>query len=571
MRIPEDILAGITLDPEIIINSVSMQTIENTSCAVKIYTGTNVESIGYSIYRSGYSANTGSISSYTTEGSARVYTFTKTGLTAGTKYFIELTPYGSTGGSGDYGNTKQIDFVTTKPAAASVLETFRASESASIKTDSSASVTNTGISNSTAETASEIAKTVYSNQETVSIFQLSNPNKGRTKYITAEKTMSKVSTSNTYFAFGTTMYMKATADTTINSGGISIFSDNKGQTGYYISIQSSDSADIYKQNPFRILKMSGGSLKFIDDSQQATNGKFGAIYNGESYKIDVLVKKTSSRVDIVAYINGFKITASDISSDTNALVPTTNKVSLICSEGTVYFDYVYAMNSDQDQYNNKTIFSGNTGKFSKAVLDASFGEKLIANNTSESFNGTIEEFGTAAREIRPFTIKFNRGPGYPKYSTTGGNNQVTILGQRLNSFGAEIYVLNNSNTFVSLSDGDVNNLWVIGKSITRSGDMEYLEDAAGKFSTPEPVIFDSSWIQKNSDAVALATWIKNSWANKQQIIEMDITGNPLISVGDIVTIKYSYLGFAGTEKFIVTNVSHSYADGLDTRISCRTL
>jgi len=52
---------------------------------------------------------------------------------------------------------------------------------------------------------------------------------------------------------------------------------------------------------------------------------------------------------------------------------------------------------------------------------------------------------------------------------------------------------------------------------------------------------------------------------------MEIFGNPLISVGDIVTIKYVYQGLAGTEKFIVTAVQHNYNEGLSTTITCRTL
>ena len=52
---------------------------------------------------------------------------------------------------------------------------------------------------------------------------------------------------------------------------------------------------------------------------------------------------------------------------------------------------------------------------------------------------------------------------------------------------------------------------------------------------------------------------------------MDVFGNPLLSVGDIITIKYTYQGFAGTEKMIITNVTNRYDSGLETSIVCRTL
>lgn len=572
MRIPENILAGVALDANIIANYVAMSTIESSSATAKITAGSAVESIGYKIYRAGYSASTGTIDSYTVDGSSRIYTFTKTGLTSGTQYFIEITPYGSTGGSGDYGDTVMINFTTTKPATAATIQSFRAAESVMPKTGVTSSTTDSSVTASTASSSSttnDVRKNI--SLETESLFQISNPNKGRQKFITAEREFTSLSTSETYFAFGTQVYMKATVDSILNSGGIMIFSDNFGQTGYYLSIQSSDSADKYDQNPFRILKISGGSQKYIDDSQTLSGGKYGAIFNGEAYKIDLLVKKTSTQVEITVYINGFKIKAVDIASASNEILNVTNKVSLVSSEGTLYFDYVYAMNANESTYNNKVIFSSLGGKFSKALLDSSFGEKVLQIGTEESSKAELDEFGPAARELRYYKVRYSKSPAQPRYATTGGNGLVSILGQRLNAFGAELYVLNNSSMYVSLSDSDINNLWVVGKNISRTGDVEYIDDSAGKFSTPEPVIFDSSWIQKQSDAEALANWIKSSWANKQQIVTMSVTGNPLLSVGDIVTIKHSYLGLSGTQKFIVTSVNQSYAEGIDTTISCRTL
>jgi hypothetical protein len=52
---------------------------------------------------------------------------------------------------------------------------------------------------------------------------------------------------------------------------------------------------------------------------------------------------------------------------------------------------------------------------------------------------------------------------------------------------------------------------------------------------------------------------------------MQIFGNPLISVGDIVSITNTYQGLSGLENFIVTEVKHSFSEGLETSITCRTL
>jgi uncharacterized protein (UPF0218 family) len=69
----------------------------------------------------------------------------------------------------------------------------------------------------------------------------------------------------------------------------------------------------------------------------------------------------------------------------------------------------------------------------------------------------------------------------------------------------------------------------------------------------------------------LATWIQDQWSKKQQVIEMEIFSNPLISVGDIVAINYSKNGLDGTQKFVVTKVSNSFGEGLSTSITARSI
>ena len=52
---------------------------------------------------------------------------------------------------------------------------------------------------------------------------------------------------------------------------------------------------------------------------------------------------------------------------------------------------------------------------------------------------------------------------------------------------------------------------------------------------------------------------------------MQVFGNPLVSVGDIITINYPSNSLDGTQKFVVMNVSNSFNEGLETSITARTL
>jgi hypothetical protein len=110
-----------------------------------------------------------------------------------------------------------------------------------------------------------------------------------------------------------------------------------------------------------------------------------------------------------------------------------------------------------------------------------------------------------------------------------------------------------------------------GDTIAPSGTLEYNSDILSDYINQEPVVFESSWLQNLSDVEALGQWIKNNIVNKGKLINLSIFGNPFIAVGDIISVKYSYQGLDGTQRFIVTNVSHSFNDGLDTEITCRSL
>jgi hypothetical protein len=146
-----------------------------------------------------------------------------------------------------------------------------------------------------------------------------------------------------------------------------------------------------------------------------------------------------------------------------------------------------------------------------------------------------------------------------------------VLGQKLSSFGAELYVINNAGVFTPLDDGNLSSFTVVGNYIVQSGQQEYSEKLANEFSNQEPVAFQSTWIQNEDDAKSLSKWIKNQWSKQQQVLNIEIFSNPLLSIGDIVSVKYTNNNLDGTGKFVVTNVSQNYSEGLGTSITVRSI
>jgi hypothetical protein len=276
---------------------------------------------------------------------------------------------------------------------------------------------------------------------------------------------------------------------------------------------------------------------------------------------------------ITVYVNGYQVDAIDTKTTENPILSPTNILAMISTTGTTKFDYVYGIKTTEPQYNAKYTYNLYSGKFSSNSLQFLYGEKVLNQSTdTEPIKGQVEEFGIIAREIRKVDIKYSSRPAYPLWPSTGANKFATVIGSRTTPFSAEAYVLNNSGTYIPLDDGDTYSFYVGGKTVTKSGVLEYVDDSSNEFTSEEPVIFSSQWLQNNTDVINLAKWIKTQWAKKQMVSSLEMFGNPLISVGDVISIKYDYHGLDGTtQKFIVTNVDHSYSEGLSTSIVCRTL
>ena len=545
-----------------------------TAISVKLYTGSGtIGSYGYEVV--------GSASSFTgTLTTATASTFSITGLTAGLEYKIQARAFAGASKTGTYGDMRSVSFTMPKlSTAGSILETLKLKEEDSEKQTTGTTI-NVGGGFTDSQNAARVAAKGSEKQTTKSLFQLSNNVKDSTNYTVAFKSFDTLTTTSTYYSFGTSLFFKSNDKNPNQSGGFGFFIGGEGLDGYFIKIETTASAGANKSNEFTILKVKGGRSYPLEDSQQTKTKTLTGIYGGKTYKIDVRVMVTATTRFISVYVNGFKITATDSnptagasSQDQTPVLPVSKRVAMMCNEGTIYFDYVYGMHLTPEQYEQESLFNVYDGQYSEAAISFLYGNKTLQNNTvsNSSSNGFIEEFGAVARELRVLKTKYDSRPGFPLYASTGVNSFAKIIGQRLTSFGAEVYVLNNSGTFIPLDDSEFYSFYILGKYISQSGQLEYVDNAAGEYTVKEPVIFESRWIQKQTDVVALADWIKNIWSVKQTIIQMSVFGNPLISVGDIITISDSYNELTTARKFVVLNVTNSFKDGLETNITCRTL
>jgi hypothetical protein len=385
-----------------------------------------------------------------------------------------------------------------------------------------------------------------------------------------------------YYSFGTSVFLDKSSINPKQSAGLGFFINDIGARGYFIIVEALKSSATANRKSVRIIKAHPRGTKVLKDSQVTIPNPLDAIYAGISYNIDVKVKLSGERVDITAYINGNKITAVDTNSadlvkDANWILGPTKNVGLMSLSGSSTFDYVYASTIDKERYDSSSYVTNiYQGQFSNDILNTAYGDMIYNSNIDQDeisqykVKDVLDEFGPVVRELAYRKIRLPR-PSFPITWSTGVNKLVTVVGSKLSSFEAEAYILNNTSVTVPLSDTRTNSLTVVGNQLGKGGDLIYSTDDTSDYTAKEPIIFDSTWIQSEADAKTLAEWIKEKIMNKGRVVRMSVFGNPLITIGDIVSISNSYQGFDGTEKLIVTNVSQRFNQGLETEIVCRTL
>jgi hypothetical protein len=164
------------------------------------------------------------------------------------------------------------------------------------------------------------------------------------------------------------------------------------------------------------------------------------------------------------------------------------------------------------------------------------------------------------------------------------NTDVTIAGVSLDSFTMDVYVLNNTGAFTALANEDEKQFAVIGNKIVPSDAFEYIDPTLTDADKQEIVGFDSTWIQRETEAKALSEWMRDQWSKQQKVLSMQTFLNPTIQIGDVVEVSYPSNGLYSSEdssiplgsaanKFIVLSINSTYDKDSPptTSLECRSI
>ena len=143
-------------------------------------------------------------------------------------------------------------------------------------------------------------------------------------------------------------------------------------------------------------------------------------------------------------------------------------------------------------------------------------------------------------------------------------------------FRAKMAIANNSSNMVflrkdadSLDQFTINlNLWT--HEIVAPSDPEILEVLIDQSNSSEVAQLDSEWIQSKQAAQRMLKTVQMGIEGFSKDANLDIFGNPLIQIGDIITLTYSLNGIS-QQKYFVHFVSHTFNQGLETRLGLKRI
>jgi len=357
-----------------------------------------------------------------------------------------------------------------------------------------------------------------------------------------------------FFQIGTAVGFELAAANQIGiqqTSGMTFFWNTTTHSGYLLLLYSTRSAqDVKQKSEAALYKVTNGSSVLL--TSVTSN-----IFEQSFYGLDILVHKETGKNTIFISVNGSTIEYEDTSSPVSA----TSTIGLVAGgQSTAYFDYLYSLKRDT------FVLDISASRTNGKLLANSFFQKFTYDSaTSTSLK--YDEFGDVIRELYKAEAQYDSAYAIGAQASDG---LAQVVGQRLGYYKGEFYVFNTSSSTLALAGGDGKDLFVYGVSVANAGQNFYNSD--DKITDVKQITsFDSQWIQSKEAAKSLSDFLTKQWSKSTVDIDMEVFGNPVLQIGDIVTINYPERGFDGSGKFVIRSISHSMDIGISTKLKLRSI
>lgn len=400
--------------------------------------------------------------------------------------------------------------------------------------------------------------------------------------------------------FGTRMRFRGSGYTNGMAGlAFNLGTDNRG---YYFEICRTDrlpGGRKYQHELNFYARRNNGTLKRY--GPDGGKGVPFAVSPNTWYDIDISLRKqdgsfnpASTSADIISIaVNGqVKMTVTVPSGERE---PYTRNVGMFTRGDThADFEYLYANATTEDlKLDAGNFFDRIRGEIAGPQDDRKWiwgwdsqsrikKKKYFASSVRFNNRG-FDEFGALCQEAREFDVKFEKFPAVHSNIYFSNTTQIVCPEYSADPFGAtfvlaNVYrsnaILNGEDTLTFGPDNPVEQkLMIYGRTVNKEDEKKVNvknENAIRRRGNVETEI-QSEWIQSEQSAKDLANWIDHHWSQGADEIEAEIYGNPLLQIGDLVSVNYPQKDFNPiTHRYFLVGIVREYNSGYNsTRLTMR--
>lgn len=409
-----------------------------------------------------------------------------------------------------------------------------------------------------------------------------------------------------YFYLGTRIKINKTAHKS-KIGGI-FFNSNALGSGYYVEVTATARMNskmrrekneivFYSMKTDGTKKQIGGQKIVLKDRSRKSGGTIKRDIGSEfavpmDTFIDLDIIYTPGTDDKVSiWANGQFLFDAVITNASGWKQPKVSRFGLYArGHSKVSFDYVYAVTNfygpsplDDESYLDR-IEGGYRGNMWQK--DWTYEWRTVRKKVKKSWTKILQrynqrffdEFGPIAHEIRKYDVKFtNDTPSLQSKLYFSNDSQVVCTEYWSDPKSAHFILANISrqNAVVSGDDeltaggaGTINQkLFVYGRPVIQKDAQQIVktDDWAIRRRGTIEVEYDSPWIQNESEANRFADWLTTHWTRGDSTLEVEVFGNPLLELCDVVNVQYNDIN----DNYYVIGISNSFSQGLVTNLTLR--
>ena len=192
----------------------------------------------------------------------------------------------------------------------------------------------------------------------------------------------------------------------------------------------------------------------------------------------------------------------------------------------------------------------------------------------------VDEFGPYVHEIREYDVKFDPAPVLHSRIYNTNDWSSAILEYSGNPFGGKFIIANTSRKNAVLNGDDTLSFAGTGDSVSQimtvfgralvvdeSEEVEAKNDEQIKRRGKIESEISNQWVQSKAMATDISDWLVSTFSYGNEQISLEVFGNPLIEVADVVHVDYPEKHI--DDHYFVIATRTSFEDGLRTTLDLR--